>query len=232
MSSTISTLLAIARGGNQPSTRTTVSALIAATLQSTTRDIPHIQIRGNDDVPEHARVNATIDAGVRALAPLVDNAYQHALSHIDFSVRESSRAIAIAITVSDDGPGLASADQAGAVRRGRPWTRELRRRPRSATRTSSRPHTRWRRQRHLSPRPHQLHSHPASAVSRPPRRRAGTAVEEGRRDRGSAPIPTRSGPGQVAVQLADQCGQMSGWARSDELFSQQSILTSGNTRRL
>jgi two-component system, OmpR family, sensor kinase len=115
MSSTISTLLAIARGGNQPTTRTTVSALIAATLQSTTRDIPHIQIRGNDDVPEHARVNATIDAGVRALAPLVDNAYQHALSHIDFSVRESSRAIAIAITVSDDGPGLASADQAEAL---------------------------------------------------------------------------------------------------------------------
>ena len=43
----------------------------------------------------------------------MENAFQHAVSHIDFSVTESSRAIAI--TVSDDGPGLAVADQAEAL---------------------------------------------------------------------------------------------------------------------
>lgn len=113
MSTTISTLLAIARGDSHRSTRTTVSALIAATLESTARDRTGIEIRGHLDVPTDVRVNATIDAGVRALSPLVENAYQHASSHIDFSVAESPRAVTI--TVSDDGPGLFIGDEPEAL---------------------------------------------------------------------------------------------------------------------
>jgi signal transduction histidine kinase len=55
----------------------------------------------------------TVDAGVRALAPLVANAYQHAADHIDISVEEAERVITV--TVSDDGPGLASEEDAEAL---------------------------------------------------------------------------------------------------------------------
>jgi two-component system OmpR family sensor kinase len=102
MSTTITTLLAIARGEDQPVSRTTVQAVIAATLDR--RGAHDIVIRGDTDVPEDVRVNATTESAVRALSPLVQNAQQHASSHIHVAVTQSARAVDI--TVSDDGPGL------------------------------------------------------------------------------------------------------------------------------
>lgn len=101
MSTTITTLLAIARGENHHESRTTVRAVIAATLDSTAHDIV---IRGVTDVPEDVRLNATTESAVRALSPLVQNAQQHASGHVHVGVSQSARAVDI--TISDDGPGL------------------------------------------------------------------------------------------------------------------------------
>ena len=66
MSTTISTLLAIARGDSQVSSRTTVAALIAASLEGTARAARHIEIRGDDDVPSvHASTPPSTLVSVR-----------------------------------------------------------------------------------------------------------------------------------------------------------------------
>lgn len=105
MSTTITTLLAIARGEEQQiSTRTLVDDIISATLASTAPGGPEIEIRGPSDAPERVRVNATTEGAVRALSPLFANAMQHASGHVTVSVKEASRTVDI--TVSDDGPGL------------------------------------------------------------------------------------------------------------------------------
>ncbi|MCW2836770.1 MAG: hypothetical protein JWQ15_884 [Marmoricola sp.] len=109
MSTTITTLLAIARGEEeQVSTRTSVDDIVCATLASTSGERQDIEIRRTDEAADGMRVSATTESAVRALAPLVENAVQHASRQVTVSVTPSSRAVDI--TVSDDGPGLALCD--------------------------------------------------------------------------------------------------------------------------
>jgi two-component system OmpR family sensor kinase len=104
MSTTITTLLAIARGDDhQVSARTSVDAVISATLASTRSAGKPIEVRravAEDDL----RVSSSTQSASRALSPLVENALQHAADHVTLSVEGATRTVAI--TVSDDGPGL------------------------------------------------------------------------------------------------------------------------------
>ena len=105
MSTTISTLLAIARGEGDPvSPRTSVDDIISATLASTPAGEKAIEVQPGDTGSDHIRVNATTGSAARALSPLVENALQHAAHHVILSVNGSPRSVGI--TVSDDGPGL------------------------------------------------------------------------------------------------------------------------------
>ena len=106
MSTTITTLLAIARGEEeQVSTRTTVTEVISATLASTSSREKVIEVRRDDGTtPDDVRVNATTESAVRALSPLVENAVQHAEAQVTVTVGGTPRTVDI--TVSDDGPGL------------------------------------------------------------------------------------------------------------------------------
>lgn len=105
MSTTITTLLAIARGEeHQSSTRTTVDDIVSVTLANRPAGAPDIEVRPADVGAEVLLVSATTEGAVRALSPLVENADQHASRRVTLSVRETPRAVEI--TVSDDGPGL------------------------------------------------------------------------------------------------------------------------------
>ena len=105
MSTTISTLLAIARGEGDPvSPRTSVDDIITATLASTPAGEKAIEVQPRDTGSDHIRVNATAGSAARALSPLVENALQHAAHRVILSVNGSPRSVGI--TVSDDGPGL------------------------------------------------------------------------------------------------------------------------------
>ena len=105
MSTTITTLLAIARGDvEQISTRTSVDDIITSMLASTRTTETRIEIQRSGDASNGLSVNATTEGVTRALSPLIENALQHAADHVTLSVRGSSRTVAI--TVSDDGPGL------------------------------------------------------------------------------------------------------------------------------
>jgi signal transduction histidine kinase len=105
MSTTITTLLAIARGEEtQTSTRTSIGDVISATVASTRTGERSIVIDAGGQGTEDLRVNATTESAARALSPLVENAVQHAVDQVTVSVRGSGRTVAI--TISDDGPGL------------------------------------------------------------------------------------------------------------------------------
>ena len=104
MSTTIATLLAIARGEDvQISTRASVDDIISATLASTRSSGKAIELPA-DDACKGLRVNATTESAARALSPLLENAVQHATQQVTLTVTGTSRAVDI--TVSDDGPGL------------------------------------------------------------------------------------------------------------------------------
>jgi signal transduction histidine kinase len=103
MSETISTLLAIARGGEHADTRTTVQDVVTAVLESH----PGANGRVHERVDEPDRdipLAATTELAVRAMAPLMDNALQHAASSVTVTCTVGDRTAAI--HVSDDGPGL------------------------------------------------------------------------------------------------------------------------------
>jgi signal transduction histidine kinase len=105
LSDTITTLLAIARGEQeQASTRTPVGEIIAVTLAGTGPAGHSIVLHREDAAPESLRVSATTQTGARALAPLIENALQHATNQVTLSVSGAPRSVDI--TVSDDGPGL------------------------------------------------------------------------------------------------------------------------------
>jgi len=105
MSTTITTLLAIARGEEtQTSTRTSVDDVILATLASARSTEKSIAVEAGNRQPEDLRINATTESAARALSPLVENALQHAVEQVTVSVRATGRSVAI--TVSDDGLGL------------------------------------------------------------------------------------------------------------------------------
>jgi signal transduction histidine kinase len=105
MSTTITTLLAIARGDiEHVSTRTSLADIISATLASTSSGKKLIEVHPGEQAIADLRVNATTASAARALSPLVENAVQHAAAHVSVAVRCAARAVDI--TVSDDGPGL------------------------------------------------------------------------------------------------------------------------------
>ena len=104
MSTTISTLLAIARGENQLSNRTTVEDIVAATVGSSQVAAPGIEVRCLPHDSARVRVNATTESAVRALSPLLANAIEHARHQVSIAVQHTPRTVDI--TVSDDGPGL------------------------------------------------------------------------------------------------------------------------------
>lgn len=105
MSTTITTLLAIARGEQgKMSTRTSVDDIISATLAGTRAGEKTIEVSRSIDATVGLRVNATTQSAARALSPLVENALQHAAEQVTLSVKGSKRDVDI--TVSDDGAGL------------------------------------------------------------------------------------------------------------------------------
>jgi signal transduction histidine kinase len=105
MSTTVTTLLAIARGDeDQISTRTSVGDIILATLGGTSSGEKSIEVQATGQATDDLRVNATTESAARALSPLIENAVQHATDRVSLTVRGTSRDVDI--TVSDDGPGL------------------------------------------------------------------------------------------------------------------------------
>lgn len=104
MGTTISTLVAIARGKDQAGTHASAEDVVRATLESRPEPLERFVVEGSGD----ARVAATTEIALRALSPLVDNAVRHAAGTV--SVRTTVGERTVAITVSDDGPGLGGED--------------------------------------------------------------------------------------------------------------------------
>jgi two-component system OmpR family sensor kinase len=101
MSTTIGSLLAIARDAPRADARTTAPALVSAAL-ALQADASDITI-STDEVAEDVMA-VPAELAVRALAPIVENALWHAHSSVTFSATARDRAVDI--TVSDDGDGL------------------------------------------------------------------------------------------------------------------------------
>ncbi len=103
MNTTITTLLDMARGGTDRGASSSPMDVIEAVLA----DHPlHADIgcTVHSDDPDRSEFAAPLALGVRALAPLVDNAFTHAASSVTISVTSRPREVTIA--VSDDGPGV------------------------------------------------------------------------------------------------------------------------------
>ncbi|MCW2799436.1 MAG: hypothetical protein JWQ70_908 [Aeromicrobium sp.] len=105
MSSTITALLAIARGSAGSTARTTVRALVLAALDDRP---PHPSLKVTTDQVTDDEISAPIDLALRALSPLVDNAFQHAHTTVTFAIGVHARRVDI--TISDDGDGVAIAE--------------------------------------------------------------------------------------------------------------------------
>jgi len=105
MSSTISSLLAIARGSTGSAARTTVSALVTSALDPRPAH-PGVTVSAKHVTDDE--ISAPLDLALRALSPLVDNAFRHARSSVTFTVTAKTRSVDI--TVSDDGNGINGAD--------------------------------------------------------------------------------------------------------------------------
>ena len=103
MSGTITTLLALARGGEHPGPRTTVQDVVTATLGVYANSNGTVQ-QEIDESDRGVALAATTELAVRAMSPLVDNALRHAASRVTVSSTVAGRTAAI--HVSDDGPGL------------------------------------------------------------------------------------------------------------------------------
>ncbi|MET0822324.1 MAG: HAMP domain-containing sensor histidine kinase [Aeromicrobium sp.] len=105
MNATITTLLAVARGDAERGTSSRPAAIIASVLADhTADDVARCSVHVTDDVD----VAAPLALAARALAPLVDNALDHATSAVTITTTAHGRTVEIA--VSDDGPGLQDAD--------------------------------------------------------------------------------------------------------------------------
>lgn len=105
MSSTISSLLAIARGSAGSTARTTVSTLVSSALEHRP---PHPGVTVSADRFTRDEISAPADLALRALSPLVDNAFRHALTAVTITAAVHARSVDI--TVSDDGRGVAGAE--------------------------------------------------------------------------------------------------------------------------
>jgi signal transduction histidine kinase len=103
MSSTISSLVAIARDAPRSDARTTAEAVVTATLEHL--DTAGIEVSVAVDAIEIA---APIELAMRALAPVAENALRHASSSVRFTAATHDRTVDI--TVSDDGEGMGTDD--------------------------------------------------------------------------------------------------------------------------
>ncbi len=113
MSTTITSLVAIARNDAPPDTRTNAAALVAAVL----RNHPdRSKLRVSSDGVGALEMSVPIELAVRALAPIVENAFTHARTSVGFSAAADERSVAI--TVSDDGDGIAAQDRESVFRSG------------------------------------------------------------------------------------------------------------------
>lgn len=104
-SATITSLLAVARGQQRNDDRSRSADLVAAALEhAPTRDGVHVVPGRVDDV----EVPVPLDLAARALSPLVENAVSHARTRVRISVIARDRTLAV--TVSDDGDGIAASE--------------------------------------------------------------------------------------------------------------------------
>lgn len=105
MSETITSLLAIARGDHALAGHTSTVDLVASVVEPL-RLGPEVRLDLSDVRAQD--VAAPSDLALRALAPLVDNAVRHASTLVTISTVVSGRSVLV--SVSDDGPGIATAD--------------------------------------------------------------------------------------------------------------------------
>lgn len=105
MSTTIASLLAIARGEHRSDSRTTMAELVAtATEHAPARDgVEIVPV----DVDDHD-MPAPLELAARALSPVIENAVRHARSSVMISVAVTERTIDV--LVSDDGDGITASD--------------------------------------------------------------------------------------------------------------------------
>ncbi len=110
MSETIASLLAVARGEEQPTSRTSVRDVVGALRTAVsprpgvTLDLPEEGAQTLDDVA----LAAPVGLAVRAVVPVLENAVRHAASRVTVTVVTGERVVDL--VVDDDGPGLAGAD--------------------------------------------------------------------------------------------------------------------------
>ncbi len=103
MSTTISSLVAIARNAPRPDSRTTVEAIVTTALEHLDTSRITVLVKVGD-----IGVAAPAELAVQALAPLVENALRHAASSVTFTAMTLDRTVEI--TVSDDGEGITTDD--------------------------------------------------------------------------------------------------------------------------
>ncbi|KQV76107.1 hypothetical protein ASC61_14450 [Aeromicrobium sp. Root344] len=113
MSTTISSLLAIARNDARLEARTTATALVNEVLEHRP-DRPGLNVSTHD--VEDVEVSVPTELAARALAPIVENAFTHARTSVQFLTVVHERSIEI--MVSDDGPGIAADDSESIFRSG------------------------------------------------------------------------------------------------------------------
>ncbi|AXT85896.1 hypothetical protein C6I20_12350 [Aeromicrobium sp. A1-2] len=105
MSTTISSLVAIARDDARTSSHTTSDVLVRTVLEHH----PHARgISVSTDGITAVDIAVPIDLAARALSPILDNALQHARSRVTIVAETEGRMVRIRI--SDDGEGLPSGD--------------------------------------------------------------------------------------------------------------------------
>ncbi|MCZ4498074.1 MAG: hypothetical protein JWQ74_627 [Marmoricola sp.] len=100
MGTTITTLLTIARGESGSERGTTAADVVRAALAG--REVGPVVVEV--DVPDILRLAATTDIAVRALSPLLDNAFRYAETTVTVTAHTSGRSVDI--RVGDDGPGV------------------------------------------------------------------------------------------------------------------------------
>lgn len=102
MTSTISTLVALARGRSLSGQRCTVAIAVANVTGGV--QVPAGISIDVEQVDDSIEVGATIEMVERTLAPLIDNALRFASSKLTVSTSEAGRVVQVQI--SDDGPGM------------------------------------------------------------------------------------------------------------------------------
>lgn len=104
MSTTIASLVAIARGDARAESRTNAVALVLASIEH--HRVPTVSISTEDVTSDE--IAAPAELALRALSPIVENALKHARTSVTFAVAGSDRVVNI--IVSDDGDGIAPDD--------------------------------------------------------------------------------------------------------------------------